>query len=78
MGLCSQGRKNGQPLSKARMAGKHNRSKLRLNIQKDAYMNNSKRPFFGLAVLVHDQGSVSFMEEDGLGVAPGTHAFSFL
>lgn len=67
--------RNGGPLLKARMAGKNSGLKLRLNIQKDAYLKNAKRPFAGVAVLVHDQKNFPFMEEVSLGVAPGIQTF---
>ena len=60
---------------KARMAGKKSGLKLRLNIQQDAYLKNAKRPFAGVAVLVHDQKNFPFMEEVSLGVAPGIQTF---
>lgn len=67
--------RNGGQLLKARMAGKNSGLKLRLNIQQDAYLKNAKRPFAGVAVLVHDQKNFPFMEEVSLGVAPGIQTF---
>ena len=67
--------RNGGQLLKARMPGKNSGLKLRLNIQQDAYLKNAKRPFAGVAVLVHDQKSFPFMEEASPGVTPGIQTF---
>lgn len=66
---------NGSQLLRARMAGKNNGLKLRLNIQRDGYIKLPKNPFVGITVLVHDQDTFPFMDEYGLAVEPGTHTF---
>ena len=64
---------NGNLPLKATMPGKNYGLKLRLNIQRNGYINNSKNPFAGIAVLVHDRDNYPFMNEHGLSVQPGTH-----
>ena len=64
---------NGNFPLKATMAGKDNGLELRLNIQRNGYINNSKNPFAGIVVLVHDRDNYPFMNERSLSVQPGTH-----
>ena len=64
---------NGSQLLRARMAGKNNGLKLRLNIQRDGYVKLPKNPLVGITVLVHDQNAFPFMDEYGLAVEPGSH-----
>ena len=66
---------NGSQLLTARMPGRNNGLKLRLNIQRDGYIKYPKNPFAGITLLVHDQNNFPFMEEYGLFVEPGSHTF---
>lgn len=66
---------NGSQLLTARMPGKNNGLKLRLNIQRNGYVKYPKNPFAGVTLLVHGQNNFPFMEEYGFFVEPGTHTF---
>ena len=66
---------NRSPLLKTTMGGKNSGLKLRLNIQRDSYVKNTKNPFVGVVVLMHDQNNFPFIGEYGIGVEPGAHTF---
>lgn len=66
---------NGSKPLRARMAGKNNGLKLRLNIQRNGHVKNPHKPFVGITVLVHEQDNFPFMDEYGLAVEPGKHTF---
>ena len=66
---------NGNFPLKATMPGKNHGLKLRLNIQRNSYIKNTKNPFTGIEVLVHDKDNYPFMYEYGISVQPGIHTF---
>lgn len=66
---------NGRALLNATVAGKNSGLKLRLNIQRDGYIDNPKKPYVGITVLVHDNYNFPFMDEYGFAVEPGTQTF---
>ena len=62
---------DGNPPLKATMAGQYNGLKLRLNIERKAYLKNTLNPFVGLVILIHDQKTFPIVEEFGIKVQPG-------
>ena len=62
---------DGNPQLKATMAGQYNGLKLRLNIERKAYLKNTLNPFVGLVILIHDQKTFPIVEEFGIKVQPG-------
>lgn len=66
---------NGSQMLTARIPGRNNGLKLRLNIQRNGYIKYPKNPFAGITLFVHDQNNFPFMEEYGFLVEPGTHTF---
>ena len=66
---------NRSPLLKTTMGGKNSGLKLRLNIQRDSYITDTKNPFVGVVIVIHDQNNFPFIGEHGIGVEPGAHTF---
>lgn len=63
---------DGHRLINATLAGHRNTGlNLLLNIERDSYVDNPLLPFVGLTVLVHDQRTFPFMEQDSFSVQPG-------
>lgn len=60
------------PLLNATMAGKNSGLKLRLNVERDSYIDDIRIPTVGLSVIIHDQTSYPFMEEFGVIIQPGS------
>ena len=56
----------------ATMAEKNSGLELRLNVERDSYIDDLRIPTVGLTVIIHDQTSYPFMEEFGFIIQPGS------
>ena len=64
---------NGHPLINTTLAGHATGLNLLLNIERDSYLDNPIYPLVGLVVLVHDQRTYPFMEQNSFAAKPGHH-----
>ena len=58
-------------LLRATSAGQNSGLKLRLNIERESYPDNTVSPFVGLAILIHHQKTFPSVEEFGIKIQPG-------